>query len=77
MSDSEVTRCQSIIVEEFFENYLDTLRPFGWRRIAFPFGGTPPPARQFLACPPSILWQGVLAGHSWSCRGLLTGSWVR
>ena len=31
-----------------FENYLDTLRPFGWRRIAFPFGGSPPPARLFL-----------------------------
>ena len=29
------------------------------RRIAFPFGGTPPPARQLSACPVVI----VLAGH--------------
>ena len=45
------------------------------RRIAFPFGGTPPPARQLSACPSCILWQGILAGHLWSCRALLTGSW--
>ena len=43
--------------------------------IACPFGGTPPPARHFLACPPCILWQGILARHLWSCRALLTGSW--
>ena len=52
--------------EEFFEIDSDTLRPFGWRRIAFPFGGTPPPARHLLACPPSFLWQGTLAGHFWN-----------
>ena len=43
--------------------------------IAFPFGGTPPPARQLSASPPCILWQGILAGHLWSCRALLAGSW--
>ena len=58
-----------------FENCSDRHRPFGCRRIAFPFGGTPPPARHLSACPPCILWQGILAGHLWSCRALLTGSW--
>ena len=47
----------------------------GGRRIAFPLGGTPPPARQLSASPPCILWQGILAGHLWSCRALLAGSW--
>ena len=28
-----------------------------------------------MACPPCILWQGILARHLWSCRALLTGSW--
>ena len=41
------------------------------RRIAFPFGGTPPPARHLLACPSAMLWQGILAGHLWSCSRCL------
>ena len=36
--------------EEFLENCLDTLQPFGWRRIAFPLRGTPPPAPELSAC---------------------------
>ena len=52
---------------EEFENCLVTLRPFGWRRIAFPFGGTPPPARELSACPFVNSRQGILARHlGWS-----------
>ena len=40
-----------------------------------PQGASPPPALHFLACPSCIQWQGILAGHLWSCRALLTGSW--
>ena len=36
-----------------------------------PLRGTPPPARHLLACPPAILWQGILAGHLWSCSRCL------
>ena len=45
--------------EEDFEIHLDTLRPFGWRRIAFPYGGTPPPAPEFCA----FVAGKLLAGH--------------
>jgi len=33
------------------------------------------PGVSFLACPPCIQWHSLLAGHLWSCRALLTGSW--
>ena len=36
-----------------------------------PQGASPPPARQLSACPPCILWQGILAGHLWSCSRCL------
>ena len=45
--------------EEDFEIRPDTLRPFGWRRIACPYGGTPPPAREFCA----FVAGKLLAGH--------------
>ena len=39
----------------------------GGRRIACPFGGTPPPARELSACPFVNSRQGILARHlGWS-----------
>ena len=41
------------------------------RRIAFPFGGTPPPARELSACPFVNSRQGILARHlGWSFEAL-------
>ena len=41
------------------------------RRIAFPLGGTPPPARELSACPFVNSRQGILARHlGWSFAAL-------
>ena len=48
--------------------------------IAFPFEGTPPPARHPLACPPAILLQGIFGGALGASFGglgkILGASWA-